>query len=177
MCAAGAIPCASEGKAEGEIVTNPLKGELGYINKAGKQVGVLLEPAKTRGTFAQFECPGFSILTVVGVGSKKEGAEFTSSGCFGVPCPGATPEEEKHGGYDGIISPITPVNEMTSKYTQVYTEESEYPFRNLPSKFERKHTDVLEDYIEVEGDSSSWSSAGEVITNVNTSEEPSEIKA
>ena len=61
--------------------------------------------------------------------------------------PRHTPGEEKHGGYDGIISPITPVDAMTNEYKQVYTQESEYPYRNIPSKFEDKHIDVLEDYI------------------------------
>jgi hypothetical protein len=174
-----ALPCNSSGKAEGEIETNPLKGKLGYINKSAKEVGVLLEPAAKHGAFAEFVCAGL-LATVVGVGNKKEGAEFTSSGCYGV-CPGATPEEEKHGGYDGIISPITPVNEMTSEYTQVYTQEAEYPYRNIPSNFERKHIDVLEDYVynaeETSYVGSDWSAAGEVISNVNNSEEPGEIKA
>jgi len=174
----GQVPCNSSGQAEGEIETNPLKGELGYIKKSAKEVGVLLEPAKKAGAFAEFECAG-SLNTVVGVGSKKTGAEYTSSGCFG-ECPGATPAQEAHGGYDGIISPITPVDEMTSEYKQVYTQESEYPYRNIPSNFEKKHTDVLEDYISLVSEPShqtDWSAAGEVITNVNTPEEASEIKA
>ena len=174
----GSSPCNSSGKAEGEIETNPLKGTLGYISKSAKEVGVELEPAKKNGEFAKFVCAG-ALETVVGVGNKKEGAEYASSGCFGIECT-ATPGEEKHGGYDGIISPITPVNAMTSEYTQVYTQEAEYPYRNIPSKFEGKHIDVLEDYINDISEPqhlTDWSAAGEVITNVNTPEEPGEIKA
>jgi hypothetical protein len=178
-CAAlGALPCNSEGKEEGEVETNPLKGKLGWINKSAKEVGVLLEPAAHHGAFAEFECSGF-LATVVGVGNKKTGAEYTSAGCYG-PCPGTTPEEEKHGGYDEIISPISPVNQMTSEYTQVYTQEAEYPWKNIPSHFENKHLSVLEDYliaVEANDGETMWSPAGEEITNVNTPEEEGEIKA
>jgi hypothetical protein len=160
----GSYPC-SNGPNEGEILVNPLKGEIGYINKSEKRVGVLLEPAKKHGEFAKFDCAGF-LSTVVGVGNKKEGAFY---------------EPENHGGYDGILSPITPVNTMTSKYEQVYTIEKEgiNPF-NAPSHFEGKHIDVLEDYVyedENPEQSSMWSPAGEEITNVNTSTEEGEIKA
>ncbi len=174
----GQVPCKSSGAEEGEVDTNPLKGELGYIKKSSKEVGVELEPAKKGGTFAEFECAG-TLNTVVGAGSKKTGAEYTSTGCYG-ECPGTTPGQEAHGGYDGIISPITPVNEMTNEYKQVYTQESEYPYRNIPSSFEKKHIDVLEDYISLVSEPShqtDWSAAGEVITNANTPEETSEIKA
>jgi hypothetical protein len=174
-----AYACNSSGKAEGEIETSPLKGKLGWINKSAKEVGVLLEPAAGKhAAFAEFVCGGI-LATDVGVGNKKEGAEYTSSGCYGI-CPGTTPEEEKHGGYDGIISPITPVNQMTNEFTQVYTQEAAYPYRNIPSAFEGKHISVLEDKlfgVEEPNIALDWSAAGEVITNVNTPEEESEIKA
>jgi hypothetical protein len=179
----GSIPCNSAGAEEGEIHTSTLKGKLGYISKSAKEVGVLLEPVAHHGAFAEFECASGFITISVGVGNKKEGAEYTSSGCYGL-CPGTTPEQEKHGGYDGIISPITPVNQMTNAFEQKYTEEAAYPFRNLPSHFEGKHLDVLEDGINVSDEeapgehaSSDWSAAGEVITNVNTPEEEGEIRA
>jgi len=177
----GSIPC-SNGSNEGEIAVNQLKGTLGYINKAEKKVGVLLEPVVKKGEFAKFSCAG-ALANVVGVGNKTEGAEYTSSGCTGI-CPGTTPEEEKHGGYDGIISPITPVNQMTSEYTQVYTVKqglgSEAPDENIPNKFEGKHIELLENYyyaIESPWEGDAWSSAGEEITNVNHPVEPGEIKA
>jgi hypothetical protein len=181
----GTNPCNSEGRAEGEIATSTLKGKLGYIKKSAKEVGLDLEPAKSHGTFAAFSCVGGILKIKVGVGNSKEGAENVKgtlfpTGCYGV-CPGATPEEEKSGGYDDIISPITPVNMMTLKYTQVYTEESGYPYRNLPTHLEGKHLSVLEDLISAKTPelsfASDWSAAGEVLTNVNTSEEEGEIKA
>jgi hypothetical protein len=182
----GVLPCENFGSPEPErIETNELKGKLGWLNKSTKEVGVLLEPAVHHGLFAHFVCPGIDSSEHVGVGNKKEGTAWTSTGCVG-PCPGTTPEEEKHGGYDGVISPITPVNVMTSTYTQEYKVENTetYPY-NVPSKFEGKHIDVLENrhggYNPETGQdgvaSVVWNAAAEEITNVNTSEEPGEIKA
>jgi hypothetical protein len=181
----GSTSCTGEGKAPGEIETSLLKGSLGYISKPGKEVGALLEPVKKHGHFAEFNCGGIQV--VVGVGNKKEGAEYTNSGCAGTlaQCPGTTPTDETHGGYDGIISPIAPVNQMTGKFTQVYTEEPTFPRANVPRNFEGKHIELLETYQyfpEVEevthhSHTFGWSSAGEEITNVNTSEEEGEIKA
>jgi hypothetical protein len=185
----GSLPCESEGAAEGEISTNTLKGKLGWINKSTKEVGVLLEPAQKHGLFARFACIGI-LETLVGVGNKKEGAFYVKgtnypSGCGG-ECPGATPEEEKHGGYDGVISPITPVNQMTGEFEQVYsTNHSLLEPQNIPSSFEGKHIDLLEDRVQCAvgaeeqcgKESIMWSAASEEITNVNTSEEEAEIKA
>jgi hypothetical protein len=174
----GSFPC--ENAAPEEVVTNVLKGKLGWINKAAKEVGVLLEPAAGKhAAFAEFECPGLPVAIKVGVGNKKEGAAHTTSGCD-QECAGATPEEEKHGGYDGVISPITPVNVMTSSFTQEFKVE---PLEggcpmNIPSSFEGKHIDVLENVQSgYEGVSSMWGCAGEEVTNVNTPEEAGEIKA
>jgi len=172
----GVIPCSNTSN-EQEIQVNKLIGKLGYINKAETKVGVLLEPAAKKHPFAEFDCGGF-LGIVVGVGNKKEGSFYPSSGCYGA-CPGTTPEEEKHGGYDGIISPIAPVNTMTSEYTQVY-KINHTTVENIPNKFEGKHIDLLEDYDYVISEPTNggmWSPAGEEITNVNHSEEPSEIKA
>jgi len=179
--ALGSVPCENVGPEE--IKTNELKGKLGYISKPNKEVGVLLEPVKKHGAFAQFECPGIGISTVVGVGNSKEGAAHTSSGCDQA-CPGTKPEEEKNGGYDGVISPIKPVNEMTSTYTQEYkvvgTFSDELCPENVPSKFEGKHIDLLENYPYATSEPKTtlmWGCAGEEITNVNTPSEAGEIKA
>jgi hypothetical protein len=159
----GSAPCSNSSE-EGAIVVNTLKGALGYINKAKKEVGVLLEPAVKKGEFVKFICGGF-LATVVGVGNETEGAAYSP---------------EKTGGYDGIISPITPVNTMSSKFTQVYTINA--GDENIPSKFEGKHIELLEDYAfnaEKPELTSMWSKAGEAVTNVNTQGggEEVEIKA
>lgn len=155
------VPC-SNGTAEGEIQVEPLKGVLGYLNKSEHKVGVLLEPAKKHGYFAQFTCLGI-IGTVVGVGNSKEGAYY---------------EPESKGGNDGIISPIEPVNTMTSEFTQTYTV-NHANHQNVPSNFEGKPKELLEDYIyslSEPNDSDGWSPAGEEITNVNKAEEAVEIR-
>jgi hypothetical protein len=164
----GSIPC-SNTATEGSVQVNPLQGTLGWINKAEKKVGLLLEPIKKHGEFARFNCGGF-LETVVGVGNSKAGAEYTTSGCKGAKCV-ATPSEEKNGGYDGIISPIGPINTMTTEFTQVFTVNA--VGENQPTKLEGNHIDLLEDYIynpskpgELPVD---WSAAGEEITNTNKS--------
>ena len=161
----GSTPC-SNTPIEGEIDVNPLKGTLGYINKAKKEVGIDLNPKTKKGEFAKFNCAGI-IGTVVGTDPKSKGE--------------SAPVYPPKGGGDGIISPITPVNTMTTKYTQTYTttEEDE----NIPNKFEGKPLQVLESYGFNAAEpkySWLWSKSGEVITNVNTLEpegEEGEIKA
>ena len=149
--ALGSFPC-SNTATEGEIDVDSLKGSLGYINKAKKEVGVVLEPAVKHGAFAKFNCAG--ILTVtVGQGNAKEGAAYSP---------------EITGGFDGIISPITPVNEMATAFTQVFSiNEAD---ENVPSHFEGKHIELLESWVQgnagPEADSQ-WSKAGQTITNVN----------
>jgi hypothetical protein len=166
----GTDPCNGFSEPSGQIKTNVLKGQLGWINKSKKEVGLMLEPAKKHGEFARFECPNDEVLTVVGVGNKTEGTEYEDS-----------PGVENHGGYDQIISPITPVNTSTTEYTQVYTFTHNLEhIENVPNKFEGKHISLLEDHIgpvEEPKLSAAWSSAGEEITNVNTSEEEGEIHA
>jgi hypothetical protein len=161
----GTTAC-SNGSEEGEIAVNLLKGSLGYISKSKKEVGVLLEPAAKKQPFATFICGGF-LSTVVGVGNEKEGAAYSP---------------EKTGGYDGIISPIAPINRMTAGLTQTYTINEE-TFENIPSKLEGKHIELLEDYQDCtetpEHCSTLWEKAGETITNENkqSSGEEVEIKA
>jgi len=162
----GIFPCKNVLGKE-NIQVNPLKGALGYINKAKKEVGVLLEPVEKHGYFAHFECGGLTVI-YVGVGNKKDGAFYEDK-----------PGVENHGGYDQIISPITPVNTMTSEYEQVYTTEAESPFANIPNKFEGKHLSALEAFqkpIANPENSLDWGPAGEEITNVNNTAEPGEIK-
>ncbi len=161
--ALGSIPCANTVNEE-EIQVNALRGTLGYINKASKEVGVDLTPEKKKGEFAKFDCGGI-LGTVVGAAGKAGPHE-------------GGPVYAGKGGGDGIISPITPVNEMSSAFTQVYTFNEAR--ENIPNKFEGKPLQVLETYIfipEQPNVSTLWSKAGESITNVNTPEEPVEIKA
>jgi hypothetical protein len=161
----GSLPC-SNTAVEGQIQVNVLKGKLGYINKAKKEVGISLTPKATKGEFAKFDCGGI-FGTVVGPDPKVKGE---SAPVY----PGLK------GGGNAIISPIEPVNTMTTKYTQTYTVNE--AAENIPNKFEGGPLQVLEAYIflpEHPKVSSLWSKAGESITNVNTLEpegEEGEIK-
>ncbi len=162
----GSTPCTGAGLTSGEIKTSTLKGSLGAINKTTKEVGALLEPATKHGPFAKFVCLSGSTFITVGVGNKKDGAFWTP---------------ENKGGNDQVISPITPVNQMTSKFTQVYSTNLEEDIENLPNKFEGKPRSSLEEFSSTfQGETlygqSMWSAAGEEITNVNTPEKPGEIK-
>jgi hypothetical protein len=173
----GTYPCTTEGAGAGEIVTTQLKGKLGWINKSAKEVGLVLEPEQHHGLYTSFQCN--TELFIVGVGNKKEGAWYTTSCSEGI-CPGATPEEEKHGGYDQVISPITPVNQMTSEFTQVYTGAGESPWGNVPHQLEGKHISALEvgqDNEKRPQEKTQWDFGTEEITNVNVTEEEGEIKA
>jgi hypothetical protein len=49
------VKCKTTGAKEGEIRTNNLKGEIGYLNKTEQKVGLLLEPSGTE-LFAEFKC-------------------------------------------------------------------------------------------------------------------------
>lgn len=156
----GSIPCAN-GTNEGEIRINTLKGGLGYISKEKKEVGVLLEPAAKHGAFTRFVCLG-QLEVVVGAGNAKEGAVYSP---------------ESKGGYDGIVSPITPINKMTSGVTQEYAINA--GLENIPSHFEGKHNELLEDYVaaaEQPEETSLWLKAGETITNENHQENGEEIE-
>lgn len=160
----GSVPCENVIGSEGEIQSYVLTGTLGYINRANREVGLDLVPAVKKGRFAEFACGGvFGV--VVGAGKlKKEGCAYL--------------ETRKCGG-DGIIAPITPVNTMTSKYTQTYTINPETD-ENIPDRFEGKGLQVLESYLynlEQPQLSSLWSKAGEALTTVTTMDEASEISA
>jgi len=151
-CKAFGAPC-SNTPAEGEIQINALKGNLGYISKSEHKVGILLEPEHKKGEFAKFDCGGIYEV-VVGVGNSKEGTWYV-------------PGEEKHGGYDGVIGAITPVNQMTEGFTEVYTMNPATA-ENIPSKFEGKHIELLENYLynnAAPNEPTQWSPAGEEITN------------
>ena len=190
-CVAFGSPATTEGLAAGEIQVNPLKGRLGYINKATHEVGVLLEPVTSGGVFAEFLSVEGEVLQRVGEGNATEGSFYEETG------PGEPT------GHDGIISPITPVNQMTHTFTQVYRLEELNPyippqcakvsckqeedfggegtvdFLNIPSHFEGGPLEELEvdqTYPQQEELGYEWDSGGEEITNVNTVEGNVEIK-
>jgi hypothetical protein len=88
--------CNTVGHGEGEIVTNPLKGPMGYISGKGTKtpvVGQELTPVTSKGAFATFECSSAAKIVV------KEGA--------------------KKGG-NCIISTLAPANVMSTTASDTY---------------------------------------------------------
>ena len=124
----GSVPC-SNGANEGEIQRQPAEGRAGLHQQSRKKVGVLLEPAKKHGEFAKFDCARHPRSTAVWAWATRRKARATRLKTTAV--------------YDGIISPITPVNTMT---TQLHAGVHRQPGNdeNIPSKFEGKHIELLE---------------------------------
>ncbi len=70
-CVSSGFKCTTEGKAEGELVTNELIGEIGFENKAAKKTALKLEPAASaKGKFITFKCVGLEVA-VRGKGEEK----------------------------------------------------------------------------------------------------------
>jgi hypothetical protein len=78
--------CLSPGQKAGTIVTKPLSGVLGYINKSKKEVGVALK-AETGSVLAEFNCEGLEIETtgsVIGTESPVNVFTKTENNVFAV---------------------------------------------------------------------------------------------
>lgn len=66
-CEAAGFTCGTEGAKEGEIVTNPLEGRIGFENKAKKKVALDLFPtAADGGLYVTFNCTVALHITVGG---------------------------------------------------------------------------------------------------------------
>jgi hypothetical protein len=64
--------CTSAGAKAGSIVTKSLSGQIGYINKSKKEVGVELH-AEGAGALAEFTCEGLEIVTTGAVIGQQTG--------------------------------------------------------------------------------------------------------
>jgi hypothetical protein len=53
--------CSTAGAAEGELVTNPLEGIVGFENKAAKKTAFDLYPTGRKGLFIEFSCSGLVV--------------------------------------------------------------------------------------------------------------------
>ncbi len=140
----------------GEIQWSLLKGKLGYIagaHSAFPTVGVNLTPesiAPRPRPFVEFKCGTVSVL--VGIAKTSQTCAYPGPKCGG----------------DGIISPITPVNEMTVQFTGVYSTTA---FENIPSQFETGPLKELESRMFetlIPANISGWSKTGETLTRLTT---------
>jgi hypothetical protein len=94
------IACSSKGAGPEEVVTNRLKGPLGYISGEKTKtpvVGLELTPETSKGPVADFNCGGGAVHVVWGVGT----TEPTGNDC--------------------IISPLNFVNTMSTTFTLHYS--------------------------------------------------------
>lgn len=160
-CGVFGVPATSEGAAEGEVVTSRLCGRLGYINKGNREVGVSLTPEVEGQAFATLDITGL-IEIEVGAGSPTFG--------IGTAYPG--------GGGDSIISPIAPVDVMSSTFTQTFAEGSEG--QQMPEALEGGPLEELEakfDYLPVLGRGSMWSRSAQSFTGTVDVGTPEEIRA
>jgi len=158
----GQAPCANTPNEQ--IQVNPLKGSLGYIKKSTKEVGILLTPEKAPEPFAQFSCLGV-ITSVVGEGNATEGTAYKENG------------EENRGGNDGVIAPITPVNEMVTDLVQTYTVNSK--LENVPRRFAFGPRESLESYEYSpfeSAESSRWSPAGQAVIAESHQEDGEQVE-
>jgi hypothetical protein len=154
---------------EGRFTTNPLKGTLGYIKKtAPKEVGIDWTPES--GTeVVKFVC-GASMSVTVGGATEQDGPAYPPKG-----------------GGGGVIATVTgPFNEMTLNVHEVYTANEETA-ENMPSRFEGKPLQALEELVtetNTANKGSRWSPVGETLSGglnlcgkCNFGEDKTELKA
>lgn len=142
--------CQNKGGTAGVIKTNELKGELGYIKKSTKEVGLSLTPAVAGGAFAEFVCFEGEIapLTIV----VKEG----------------TAKGQKGG--NSVIGRIGTVNTMASTFSLSFKQSAGV---QEITEFEGGKLDVLESSVNGE----TPKRAGEETEDTITNEEAIEIFA
>jgi hypothetical protein len=100
--------CQNRGGLEsGEIVTNPLQGQLGYISGAKTEspvVGQELTPEKAKGAVVEFECADGAVKIKVAEGPRRLGDCIIAT-LSGVNVMSATSKEE-YTGSAGVQSPL-----------------------------------------------------------------------
>jgi hypothetical protein len=109
--------CKTLGAREGEFVSAPLKGALGYLSGKGTKTPVLgqeLHPEAAKGAFLEFECGAGAVKVKIGVSTKKPN------------------------GGDCVIGALEPVNTMSSTFTETFSGakgvQSPHSFETAPTK-------------------------------------------
>ena len=64
-CEAGGRSCSTKGLAAGELQTEHLNGQVGWISASSKKVGIALNPAANNGPFMEYTC-GTTPVTISG---------------------------------------------------------------------------------------------------------------
>jgi len=153
-CTEAGKNCQNKGGTLGEIITEKLKGPMGYISGKGTKtpkVGQELTPVKAKGLFVTFECVGVGTITV---GAK-------TGGTLG----------------DCIIAPFTAasINVMSTETELQYNgTKSGSGQEQLPQAFEGKTTHCN---LETKLGEGPWERSLQVGDSLQTAEVPLEIKA
>jgi hypothetical protein len=143
--------CNTAGAPEGEFVTAPLKGKLGYVSGKGTKtptVGQELRPEKAKGPLLEFECGGGAAKVKVGV-------------------RGTTPN-----GNDCIIGTLSPVNVMSASFAEAFSGSKGV---QSPQSFETSPTKICN--LESSANGGKFERNDLAFTTTITNEEPLEVKA
>lgn len=145
------VKCTTEKAAAGEIITEELEGEIGYISKAAKTVGLDLWPSSR--TAAEKKNHEF----------KKLEAKFVCAGFITSEVRGS------------IIGKVTETNKKTTKLTLTYVKGAKAGEQEL-KKLEGVEGEV-EDVLESSLNGGAFEKSNEETTDTNTYEEEVELKA
>jgi len=77
-CESAGHKCTTKGRPAGEIESEQLEGEIGWISKTAKKTGLVLRPAVGGGPFMEYFC-GSSLFTVTGTVAVPLKVDKTSS--------------------------------------------------------------------------------------------------
>jgi hypothetical protein len=141
--------CESKGAAEDEIVTNPLKGPLGYISGEATKapvVGQELTPETPKGAFVEFSCGFEAVKIKVGEGSGK--------------------------GHDCIIGALSAVNVMSTTVGEAFTGKEGM---QIPNHFQKTPTKICN--LESSANGGTFERTKLVFDTTVKYEEPLEVKA
>jgi len=145
------VPCQTNGKAEGEIITTKLHGALVYVS-GKKTPGVVvaqgLSPEVKKKGFAEFECPAVGVVVYVGEGLEK--------------------------GHETILADVGPVNVMATTATEKYQQVK--AGQQLPQS---KEGSAVIDNLEssLSGPKGTFERSSQVLETVITNSEALEIIA
>jgi hypothetical protein len=143
--------CNTAGASEGEFVTSPLKGALGYLSGKGTKtpiVGQELHPELAKGPFLEFEC-GFGAAKV------KVGVRGSTSN-----------------GNDCIIGTLSTVNVMSATFAEAFSGSKGV---QSPHSFETSPTKVCN--LETSTNGGPYERIDLVFTTTISNEEPLKVKA
>jgi hypothetical protein len=141
----GTAECSNIGAAGGRILTQAMKGKLGYIDRETNETGLTMEPEIKGADFARFTC-GDVFSLAIGGANAKEGPAYAPKG-----------------GGGAVIAQIGPLDEMVGNLGWTLTYAVNEQLENVPTNLENKQAKAFEAYefnAEEPTKGSKWSKAG-----------------